>query len=114
MELVVTEIGSNVTCVHLAGRLDAPGADQIDLRFTAAVVTAGRDVLVDLSGVSFVASMGIRLLIAAARGLAVKGRRLVMYGAQPLVQDVFEQAAIDQLIPMAPTQAEALALLQAG
>ena len=48
MEMQVSELEGPVTCIRLAGRLDAPGADRIDTPFTAAVVAVGRNAVVDL------------------------------------------------------------------
>ena len=111
MELTVAETGAGVTCIRLTGRLDAAGADLIGVRFTAAIVPAGRDAIVDLSGVSFLASMGMRLLISTARALGAKPARLVLFGAPPLVQDVLEQAALDQIMPITATEVQALGVL---
>jgi anti-anti-sigma factor len=113
MDMQVSELGGNVTCVRLTGRLDAPGADSIDTRFTVAVVAQGRDAVIDLSGVSFVASMGIRLLIASARGLRQKGATLVLFGAQDLVYTALDQAALDQIIPIVATEQQAIERLTA-
>ena len=113
MDMHVTELDGPITCVRLDGRLDAAGADAIGLRFTATLAGSGRPALVDLSGCSFVASMGIRLLISTGRALQQKGGKLVLFGAQPLVQTVFEDAALDQLLPLVATQADALDALSA-
>jgi len=111
MDMAVTELAGNVSCVRLSGRLDAPGADQIGARFTAAVVAPGRHAVVDLSAVSFVASMGLRLLIASARALDQKGARMALFGATTLVQNMLEQAALEQIIPITGTEQQALARL---
>jgi len=108
MDMEVTELGGNVTCIRLNGRLDAPGADRIDTRFTVAAVAAGRHAVIDLSGVTFVASMGIRLLISSARGLQKKGATLVLFGAPEQVQYVLEQAALDQIMPIVANEQRAL------
>jgi anti-sigma B factor antagonist len=113
MDMEVTKLGDNVTCVRLRGRMDAPGIDAIDTRFTAATAAVGRDAVVDLSGVSFLASMGIRLLISSARALNVKHAKLVLFGAQDLVQNVLDQAAIDQIIPIVASEVLALERLKA-
>ena len=113
MDMQVSELGGNVTCIRLAGRLDAPGADSIDTQFTAAVVAHARDAVIDLSGVSFVASMGIRLLIAGARGLRQKGANMVLFGAQELVYTALDQAALDQIIPIVATELQAIERLTA-
>ncbi len=113
MMINVTQTSGPVTRVVLAGRLDAPGADAIDLQFTAAVVTPQRHAVVDLSQVEFIASMGLRLLISAARALHLKGCRLVLFGASELVQGVFDDTALDQIIPIVATEADALAAIAA-
>lgn len=113
MELEVTEVEGSNNCIRLNGRLDAAGADQIGVRFTASTAATGRHAIVDLTGVPFVASMGIRLLISSARALNAKGGKLVLFGAQELVQDLLEQAAVDQIIPLVATQQQALDLLAA-
>lgn len=113
MDITVTEIDQASRCIRLDGRLDAAGADQIGIRFTAATASSGQHALVDLAAVTFIASMGIRLLISSARTLNVKGAKLVLFGANPAVQEVLEQAAIDQLIPLVATEQDALAQVNA-
>jgi anti-anti-sigma factor len=108
MEMEVTKLDGELTCARLLGRLDAPGADRIGIRFTAGVVAPGKNVMVDLSGVNFVASMGIRLLISSARALSGKGATMVLFGATELVQNVFEQCALDQIIPIVATEQHAI------
>lgn len=110
MDIEVTELGGSVTCVRLKGRLDASGADSIGLKFTAAVVSQGRPAVVDLSSVTFLASMGIRLLLSAAKGLSQKGAKMVLFGAPSLVQEVLEQTAVDQIVGVVASEPEALAL----
>lgn len=109
--MTVSELADRTTCVRLDGRLDAAGADQIGVRFSAVVASAGQPAVIDLSGVSFVASLGIRLLISTARSMASKGQPLVLFGAGELVRGVLDDVALDQIIPIVDTEAEALARL---
>lgn len=111
MQMAMSELPGKITCVRLSGRMDAAGAGQIDGPFTSRVVAAGRNAVIDLAGVSFIASTGIGLLISAARGLDRKGRKLVLFGASDLVHEALEQAAVDQIIPVAATEHAALDLL---
>jgi anti-sigma B factor antagonist len=111
MDLTVTQLAGQVACIQPKGRLDAPGADAIGLRFTAAVAGSAGKVAIDLSGLSFLASMGIRLLISNARAVALKGGKVVLFGAGPLVQEVLNDSALDQIMPIVSTQDEAMALL---
>lgn len=108
MDIEVSEIDGKLTCIRLAGRLDSPGVDRIETRFTAAVVAQKRHAVVDLSGVSFLASMGIRMLISSGRALDLKGSKMALYGATDLVKTVLDHVALDQIIPVAATQREAI------
>ena len=111
MEIEVTTLDPTVNCLRLQGRLDAVAVDRIEVRLNAVAVAPGHDLLVDLSAVDFLASLGIRMLITAARSLKAKGARMVLFGAQPLVHEVLEHVAIDQIIPVLADQAQARALL---
>ncbi|MBX9715004.1 MAG: STAS domain-containing protein [Burkholderiaceae bacterium] len=108
MEMLVTEIDGPLTHIRLNGRLDSPGVDRIEIKFTAAVASRGHNVVVDLSGVDFLASMGIRMFIASARALHLKGAKMVLFGATEAVLSVLEHVALDQIIPIAATEAEAI------
>lgn len=109
MDIDISELDGNVTCIRLNGRLDSPGVDRVEIRFMAALAALGRPAIVDLSQVGFLASMGIRMLISGARALRLKGGKVVLFGASEMVQSVLDHVALDQIIPMAATQDEALA-----
>ncbi len=110
MELVVADHDAATRLVTLIGRLDALGADQVEHRFAAAV-QADRHALVDLSQVPFVGSLGLRMLISLARSMQRRGRRMVLFGADPLVQGIFDTVALGDLIPIAADREAALARL---
>lgn len=109
--MTLVELPGPVTCVRLSGRLDAAGSDALGARFSATVAGQPRDAVVDLGAVSFVASLGLRLLISTARATKARGHRVVLFGATELVQGVLDDAAIDQIMPVVATEAEALAAL---
>jgi anti-anti-sigma factor len=112
MELKVSE-KDGVTVLVLVGRMDTAGAGKIETQFTASAVPAGRPAVVDLSGVSFIASLGIRLLFSAARALARANAKMAVFGANGPVADVLHTVALDQLVPVKATEAEALAAVKA-
>ena len=113
MDMTISELADKVTALHLVGRLDAPGAEAINARVGAAAAAPGRDIAIDLAGVSFIASMGIRLLISTARSLSQRQRQFVLYGASELVQEVFDDAALGQIITIVATADQARAEIAA-
>jgi len=110
MQLRFDEIGE-VLRVSLQGRLDSAGVDVIETQFQAGVVAKGKNTVVDLTEVTFLASLGIRMIIAATRSLSFKGAKIALFGAIPAVMDIIDAVALDDIVPIAATQADAIALV---
>lgn len=113
MEIIVTEVKPNAKCLQLNGRLDHKGSGEIELRFTALTATNSDHIAVDMAGVDFIASIGMRLLLSCAKAKAARGGRMVLFGLQPLVLEALASAGIDTLIPIHADQSAALANLPA-
>jgi anti-sigma B factor antagonist len=110
MDIEITDL-PEVTRAALHGRLDTANVNQGEAAFIDNVVAKGRAVVVDLREVSFIASLGIRMLLSAARTLARSGVKMALYGATPLVIEIIETTALDEIIPVVATEAEAVALV---
>lgn len=113
MDIRLEDLPNGALCVVLNGRLDTVGVDRIDAPVRTAVAALPRDVAIDLSGVSFLASMGVRLIITLARSQKASGQRLVLFGAQPAVRATLDMVALDKIIPLLPDRASAQAHLSA-
>lgn len=100
MQLTTEQLPDGIERITLAGRMDLAGTQAIDLRFTSLTTTRPALIVVDLSDVSFLASIGIRTLVASAKALGHRGGRLVLAGPQPLVAEVLNVAGIDSFIPV--------------
>jgi anti-anti-sigma factor len=109
MYMDISPLADKLVKVTLVGQLDTPGADSIETRFLASLVPNANNAIIDMSGVDFISSMGIRMLVAAARGLKMRQAVLAMYGVQAQVNQVLELVAINQMIPVCSTEAEAQA-----
>lgn len=108
MEITNSE-DAGVTIITLAGRLDTMGVSSIEMAFTAMAVPTGRPVVVDLSGVSFLASLGVRLFISTARALSGRDTEIILFGAGPAVTEIIEMTGLDEIVPVVATRAEAIA-----
>ena len=99
--------------VALVGRMDTAGVGAVELRFAAGIVPQGRSTMVDLTEVEFLASLGVRMLISTARALSGKGGKLALYGANAAVTEIIETTSLNDIVPVAVTEAEAIALVTA-
>ena len=113
MEMTCTKLGNNTVKVTLTGRLDTPVADRIEKQFYASFVPGRHNAVIDLSAVDFISSMGIRMLIAGARGVRAHRARMALFGAQPLVAEVLAHVSLDQLIDICDDEATALTAVTA-
>ena len=113
VEMQIDELDADITRVRLSGRMDYAGASEIDAQF---MELAGRDklLLVDLSKVAFLASMGIRTLIMAAKVLKARGDRMVLFSPDMMVAKVLQTSGTDILISVYYDLALACRALQAA
>src|SRR5579883_2728276 len=99
MKVVEEELPGGITKVILEGRLDIEGAAAVDLRMN--VLAGSRtSVLLDIQGVSFLASMGLRSLVIPARAIKSRGGRIVLFGPNELVGKVLKTSGVDTVIPV--------------
>lgn len=98
MELQTQQLTDGITKINLFGRMDNVGVQDIDLQFTALTATKKAAVVVDLSEVSFLASIGIRTLITNARALRQRGGKMVLLNPKPLVDEILKAAGITTII----------------
>lgn len=113
MDISVSHMDDGIKRIELSGRLDMKNSLEIDVRFTALTATGSGPVLVDMSRVEFIASIGMRLLLSNAKALANRGGRMVLCQTQPLVREALETAGLDTLIPLYPDEASARTALLA-
>ncbi len=112
MELQTEQLSDGIMKVILAGRLDIAGTDAVDLHFTAVTASAKSGVVVDMSAVSFLASIAIRMLLSNAKALNRRGHKMVIFKPAPMVRKTLVTTGIDTLIPLYDDIESALQLFQ--
>jgi anti-anti-sigma factor len=87
--------------VALAGELDLSTADGARRELERAEAGDALSIVLDLSGLTFVDSTGVQLVLAAAARSRADGDRLVVLPGTPAVQRVFELCGVERLLPFA-------------
>jgi anti-anti-sigma factor len=100
MELQYSELEKNIRMIKLIGKLDIVGVGQIETKFAGYCGGDRVRVVVDLTDVDFLASIGIRLLTLTAKSVASRGGRMVLLNPTPEVQQVLEVTGIPAIIPI--------------
>ncbi len=113
MKYVGTKLAPDVRVVPVQGRIDATAAPALAAIVHETAETGGKRILLDLSGVTFLSSSGLRILLMLARELKSTGGELRLCAMQPPVAEVFSLTGFNQIFTIHRTRDEALAALAA-
>jgi anti-anti-sigma factor len=97
MNLDVVDMDNGITSVLLSGRMDVQGAIAVDKKFSA-IAEEKKKVVIDLSHVTFMDSLGIRTLFMNCKTLASRGGDMVLLNPQPNVEKILRTSGVDTVI----------------
>ncbi len=111
MKITQLESNDKITHLLLSGSLDIKGVRDIEMDFSR--LTSGeKTVVLDFSGVTFIASLGMRMLLSTAKRLDAEGNKLVLHSVPPLVETALNTAGLTTIMPIVKDQPDALNFLQ--
>jgi anti-anti-sigma factor len=102
-----------VVVMELRGRVNNQTAPQLGERLTAALTEPGTRLALDMSGVDYLSSAGLRVLQLAALQAEDNAGKLVMHGLTDRVKEVFEISGFASILSIVSTREEALAAARA-
>ena len=94
--------------IPLDGEIDLHVSPRIANSLNAAVKQQPRQLVVDLSKVSYIDSSGLAVLIEAMQNVERYGGKFTLAGLQQNVKPIFEIARLDQVFPIFPDVESAL------
>jgi anti-sigma B factor antagonist len=97
---VETATNDNTMTVSLVGELDIRSAPNLEQRLASAQASEVRTVVVDMSGLQFIDSTGLRVLLRAKQRADGDGRELRIDNAQSQVRRLFELAGILEVLSL--------------
>ena len=112
MRLEVVRSEESLTHVALVGRLDVQGVSDVQFEFLHQTTSLPKRTMVDLSAVTYVASLGISMLVSAAKELERHGAGMVLLNPSPLVKKALETTSLDHVIPIVTAESVARDLLR--
>lgn len=102
---------ADVIVVAPVGRIDHSTADALQLRLEPLLVAAAGmsgAVVLDLARVEYVSSVGLRVVMMAAKHLKARKARIAAAALQPVVREIFEIARFNHVVEMFPSTRDAL------
>lgn len=103
---------ANARTLSPTGRLDHENCEPFRVELSAqidAAVRSGEPIVIDMSGIEYVSSAGLRCLMIAAKEAGARDGRVVVAAMQPMVAEIFRISRFDLVFEVFPTLREALA-----
>jgi len=111
---ITDSLHDDIQIVHASGKLDTLTAKAFELHLRKHVDDGQGALLVDMSGIDYVSSFGLRSLLIIAKQMAPFGRKFVLFSPNPTVMEVLRVSGFLQIIQVAQDKAEALVMSAGG
>lgn len=101
MSITYVDVGDQLRRIAITGRLDVEGTNSVSSQLVELTQAPKKGVVVDLSSLKFLASIGIRALITAAKAVKERGGKMVLVvddGSTVMMS--IKATGIDKLVPV--------------
>jgi anti-sigma B factor antagonist len=108
---------ADTVVVAPTGRLDHDNCDAFRAGLEPHLERAaasGQGIVLDLAGLEYVSSAGLRCFMLAAKQARGKGGRIVLAALRPVVAEIFQISRFDMVFEIFPSVREALGALSAS
>lgn len=102
------EMKGDVMVLHLNGRLDAVSSPAAERKVFDYINNGLNKLLLDFSGVDYLSSAGMRMLLSTTKKLKSLSGRLVVCCVTTNVMDVLKMSGFDHVLEITKTEEEGL------
>ncbi len=115
MEISTRQFVDVVVAVPV-GRIDHNSAGQLEEALISLSERSGINkwaIVLDFAGVEYISSIGLRVLMVAAKQMRAHDARIAVAGLQPVVAEIFAISRFDRVLDVYPSVRSALEKLSA-
>jgi len=105
---ITTTKHDTAAILSVRGRIDTITAGEFEGAINSRINNGERRIILDLSGLAYISSGGLRVLLATAKKLHNEGDRLVLCGLSVEVQKVMNLAGFTAIFSIYATVSDAL------
>jgi anti-sigma B factor antagonist/stage II sporulation protein AA (anti-sigma F factor antagonist) len=98
----------NVVILRIKGRLDAVSSPLAEKRIFEAINEGQNKLLLDMSGVSYLSSAGMRMLLSITKRLRAMSGKMAICSVATNVVDVLKMSGFDHALLLFKTEEDAL------
>jgi anti-anti-sigma factor len=105
---ITTRDYPHANVIRVTGRVDAGNYGELENKIKEYMDAGHRHLVLELDGIEYLSSAGVRVLISAQKNIKPWGGRLVLAQPSERVKDVLQLAGVDVLFPTYDTTVAAL------
>lgn len=105
---IESTLTGNVIVAALKGRMDAVTAPDFDTWLGDRMQAGENRLVLDMAGLDYISSAGLRSLLSAAKKLKAVGGKIILCGLSGTVAEVFSMSGFMAIFTVVATSAEAL------
>jgi anti-sigma B factor antagonist/stage II sporulation protein AA (anti-sigma F factor antagonist) len=102
------EAKGDILILRLNGRLDAVSSPTAERKVFDYINSGQYKLLLDFSGVDYLSSAGMRMLLSVTKKLKTLSGKVVLFGVTPNVMDVLKMSGFDHVLELAKTEEDGL------
>jgi len=110
---IVEDKRGDVKIVSLRGRIDMETSPIVEKRLMSILEQGERQLVIDFSDLIYISSLGLRVLVLAAKYMQKSKGELALAGLSSHIYEIFRIAAFTSIFPIYSTCDEAVAQMQA-
>jgi anti-anti-sigma factor len=102
------EVKGNVLILRIVGRLDAVSSPNTERKIFDYIYSGQYELLVDFSGVDYLSSAGMRMLLSVTKKVKTLSGHLILFGVTNHVMEVLKMSGFDQVLELVKTEEDGL------
>ncbi|MBF0458008.1 MAG: STAS domain-containing protein [Nitrospirae bacterium] len=108
MSISIRQQSSEIAVVIINGRVDTAIAPEVEKEINGVIAGGKNKIVVDLSGMEYISSGGLRVFLGSAKALKAKGGDLCLCGLTANVLKIFKLAGFTKVFNICETETQAL------
>ncbi len=105
---ILEEKKGDAVVLGLKGRVDHTTIQSVEQKLAKVVQEGNRYLVVDLAGLEYISSAGLRVLLTTAKKLKTSGGKIVLCSVKQYVKEILDISGFSSIFPVCASCAEAL------
>lgn len=110
--MIETKLDNGVLTAMVDGRIDGTNAKEFQQELEKAIADVDKAVLLDMSGLAYISSAGLRVMLLVAKTLDKQDVKFAVYAMSEQIRDVFLISGFDKIINVYDSREQALTILE--